>query len=486
MESARNIISIWIAKRHSAVFVGLWGFIFGILVSSFIKISLFISVLILVIAIGIWVSEKIYFGEVSREIFLIAILLTSLALGSLRYSVKDFHVVKQPDTTGVVVSEPEHRDSDTRFIFEADNGEKVLVSTERLSNVQYGDRIEVQGKLKEPGVIDGFDYGAYLAKDDVYYTESYAKVTEIGNNSRSILFWLIKTKEALVSKMKKILPEPEASLLAGLVVSGKEALPKNVLDDFQHAGVIHIVVLSGYNVTIIAEFFLFILGFLGKRRAAIGSALGIILFTLMTGATATVVRAAIMVLLLLLGKIMNRTSHSGRILLFTAVLMLIWNPKYLVSDPSFQLTFLAMIALVFVVPLVQKYIRYEIIAVTIATQITVLPFLMYSVGNFSVVGLVSNLLILFFVPLTMLIGFVATFLAFVSVYLAWPLAFVSHILLWWILFVAHSLGTLSWASIAVSNFPLWVTVLMYIGYFWLVIFLNKKSRTRTKFGPARA
>jgi competence protein ComEC len=486
MESAKNILSIWIAKRHSAIFVGLWGFVLGILISSFVRVSTFVAVLIIVIALGIWLSDRIYSGKVSKELFLIIILLTSLSFGSLRYALKDFHKLQTPTNVGVVVSEPERRDSDTRFVFQAENGEKVLVSTQRLRSVQYGDKIEVKGKLQKPGVIEGFDYGAYLAKDDIYWTESYAKITLLAegqeSNWHSILFWLtgklIKIKEALVYKMKIILPEPEASLLSGLIASGKEALPKNVLDDFQHAGVIHIVVLSGYNVTIIAEFFLFLLGFLGKRRAAIFSAIGIILFTLMTGATATVVRAAIMVLLLLLGKILNRTSDSGRILLFTAWLMLLWNPKDLVFDPSFQLTFLAMIALIWVVPLIKTYVKYEIAAVTIATQITVLPYLLHSVGNFSLVALFSNLLILLFVPATMLVGFLATLLAFISTYIAWPLAFVSHILLWWILTVAHTLGNLSWASVAVSNFPVWATFLLYFVY--LALFIYTKQRTRTE------
>jgi competence protein ComEC len=495
MDHAKNILVRSLSKfsnsRHAAMYTFLIGFISSVLVSSFIRISPLVSVLVLTVAVAVYATERVWNGEVLRDIALVVILFAALGLGALRYAIKDFHETTTPVATGIVASEPEHRDADTRFIFQSDNGERVLVSTDLASRVEYGDRVEVEGRLKVPGVIVDdtsgreFDYGAYLAKDDIYYTESFAKVKKLdegsliansptpdGEQAKSsrIISALLKVKNSFVGKIKSILPEPEASLLAGLIVAGKEALPGNVLDDFKRAGVVHIVVLSGYNVTIIAEFFLFVFAFLGLRRAAAASAIAIVLFTLMTGATATVVRAAIMVIALLAGKIIGRPYHPGRILLATAFLMIVWNPKVLVFDPSFQLSFLAMIALVYVTPLVEKLLRKvpgkfgfrEMLSVTLATQITVLPYLMYSVGNISVVSIFTNILILVFVPYTMLIGFAATLLAYLSPIIAWPLAFVVHALLRYVLGVAHFFGSLSFASIHINHVSVWCIVLLYI------------------------
>ncbi|MBX4198887.1 ComEC/Rec2 family competence protein [Candidatus Parcubacteria bacterium] len=431
------------------------------------------------------------------------IFLCALALGALRFDVKDFHELLPMESTGMVASEPEHRDMDTRFVFESDNGERALVSTDLLSGVQYGDRVEVSANFKVPGVIvdetgRSFDYGAYLSKDDIYYTANFAKVAQIAESPSSahgqasvdsrptgsrLISGLLKVKNSFVEKMRQILPEPESSLLAGLIVAGKQALPKSILDEFRRAGVVHIVVLSGYNLTVISEFLLVLLAFLGKRRSALVSAVAIVAFTLMTGATATVVRAAIMILLVLLGRIIARPGSSPRILLFTGVVMLLENPKELVFDPSFQLTFLAMLALIYTVPIFERFLTKipekfglrTLLATTLGVQVVVLPYILYNMGNFSTVFLLSNLLILFVVPFTMLIGFAATILAYVSGIIAWPLAFISHLLLSWILFVAGFLGNLKWASIQIQSFPLWLTLLIYV-VLGTLIFAKEEAR----------
>jgi len=480
MEAFLEKLEHW---RHINWFVFLWSFILGILLVSFVAISPLVSIFICILALGVIVGEKILYEKVSKAIFLFCLALFAFSLGVLRFDIKDFHEPETPSTTGIVSSEPEHRDSDVRFVFTSDNNQKVLVTTNVFSSVQYGDRVEVLGKLKVPGIIDdasggkSFDYGAYLSKDDIYYTESFARVNIISyGHGNKIIAWLLKIKNAFALKMKQILPEPESSLLAGLTISGKQALPKSVVSDFTNAGVVQVIVLSGYNVTIIAEFFLLIFSFLGIRLATGASAVGIVLFTLMTGASATVVRASIMVLVFLFGKIIGRQASTSRLLLFTAFLMLMQNPKILVFDPSFDLTFIAMLALVYGVPVAEKYLQKipkkfgarTLVATTLATQIAVFPYLLYNVGAVSVVSLFSNALIIFVVPLTMLVGFLATFLAFVSTIIAWPLSFVSHLLLLWILSVAHFFGNLSFSLIKISHFSVWLTLLSYAGLVFIV------------------
>ncbi|MDP3763963.1 MAG: ComEC/Rec2 family competence protein [bacterium] len=473
----------------NSIFVFIFSFVFGVLISSFIFVPPLRGLLVVFLGVAILVADRISKEKFEKAVLFLSIALLAFGLGLLRYSIKDFHEPLVPASQGVVVSEPEQKENTTRFILRSDNGEKVLVNTDLYSPVQYGDRVEVSGKLQEPGIIvgddgRGFDYAKYLSKDEIYHTISFAKVSIISHsNGNLIKQTLLKIKTSFVSKTKEILAEPESSLLAGLIVSGKEAMPKDILEEFRRAGVIHIVVLSGYNITIIAEFMRVIF------RSATFSIIGILFFVIMTGAQATVVRAALMVLAVILAKMFRRKFSAPRALLVAAFLMLVQNPKILVFDPSFQLSFLATSALIFVSPLFERHLKWvsekwglrTTLAATLATQIVVLPYLIYSMGNLSLVSIPANLLILLIIPYTMFAGFVAAFIAYTSSILALPFTYITHLLLAYILGVSHFLGTLSFASIQTPPVSLWIVVIIYI----LMILYLARAKFSSTFAQFR-
>lgn len=486
MERGAN--TIW---PLNLVFLFIIAFACGILVSSFYFVSPLFSIFLLITSAGILAVEKIQNGEVGREALLISLFLVSFSFGSLRYAIKDFHELQMPSETGMVMSEPEDRDNSRKFIFLADNGEKVLVTVPLYHPVQYGDAVKATGKLERPGIIESesggrdFNYGKYLAKDDIYYTLSFANVEVLssghGNPVKTALF---EIKRNFIEHGKKILAEPYASLLMGLIVAGRDALPADILEEFRRAGVIHIVVLSGFNITLIAEFLrrlfqsLFLYSGITRfpQAAAGASIVGVLLFVIMTGGEATVVRAALMALTVIVAKLLGRKYSASRALTAAGFLMLIENPKILVFDPSFQLSFLATLGLIYVMPMVEKSLGFmtskyqlkETLAQTIATQLTVLPLLVYSVGDVSLVSLPANLLILLTVPWTMFAGFLAICVSYLSAVLAWPFAYVSYLLLSWILFVSHTLGSLSFATFSIPDVPFWSIIIFY---FLLICFL---------------
>lgn len=476
------------------VLVFIFGFLFGVLTASFIFTSPILSLLIFSIGLLILVAEKIQNKTVGKEVLLLALIVVSFSLGTLRYSIKDFYEPIEPTTTGVVISEPEQKENSTNFVMFSDNGEKVLVRTDLYSSVRYGDKIEINGKIERPGIIDDgsgrpFDYGKFLSKDDVYFTSSFTEVNIVssghGNFIKSALF---KIKNGFVSKIREIFAEPESSLLAGLIVAGKAAMPREVLEEFKRAGIIHIVVLSGFNITIIADFMRrsFEKAFLWTRfgarpRVAAGASIfGILLFVIMTGAEATVVRAAIMVLVVIVAKMFGQSYSAPRALIAAAFLMVMQNPKILVFDPSFQLSFLATCGLIYITPIVERFLvrihmkefwgLRTILATTLATQCTVLPYLIYSMGAVSLVSLPANILVLLIIPYTMLAGFIATLLAFIHPFIALPVSYVSHLMLSWILGVSNYLGNISFASIPVPPFPFGVVVVLYV---LIIVFVRR-------------
>lgn len=475
-------------------------FALGVIASSFIRIHPYVSVLFVIIAFGVISVDKIQNKKVGREVILIFLIFVSLGLGTFRYALKDFHEEVTPVSTGVVISEPEQKENSTRFVMLADNEEKLLVSTGLYSPVKYGDRIEVEGKIEKPGIIENengreFDYAKYLSKDDIYFVMSFAEVEVISEgNGSGLKHFLFAVKSSVVSKIREIFSEPESSLLAGLIVAGKTAMPRDILDEFRRTGIIHIVVLSGYNITIIAKF---IMGFFEKitifsrvsailpnrqwalKIATAGSVLGILLFVLMTGAEATVVRASIMVLVVVLARGVGREYEASRALIFAGFLMVVQNPKILVLDASFQLSFLATCGLIYLLPITERWLKRmpnilgrDILATTIATQIAVLPLLIYSMGEVSLVSIPANLFVLAIIPATMLIGFVSALLSYVSAIIALPFSYLTHFLLSWILGVSSFLSNLPLASVSVPVFPFWIVLIVYA---LLIIFVIRSK-----------
>jgi len=155
----------------------------------------------------------------------------------------------------------------------------------------------------------------------------------------------------------------------------------------------------------------------------------------------------------------------------------------LVFDPSFQLSFLATLGLITISPAISKYFKFapsrfqirETIIATLATQALVTPLLIHMSGQFSIVSLPANLLVLPFIPFTMLLGFVTGILGFVSGVLSIPFAYASYALLHYELSVAEFLGNLPWASLSVPSFSGLVMTITYVAVFILWVSWRKRQ-----------
>ncbi|MBI4117934.1 MAG: ComEC family competence protein [Parcubacteria group bacterium] len=415
----------------------------------------------------------------NRRIVFHAALVTGVALfavgfGMLRYDVTDMrqgnpaldqktetHVVLQ----GVTIDEPDIRETHTKLLFKTPEGVKILLTAEHYPEFRYGDELVVRGTLQKPKNVvrdeeepgRPFDYVAYLAKDNIHYQVFYPSIElvahERGNPIKGFLFSL---KHKMIENTARLLPEPHNSLLAGINFGVKQSLGEDLLGAFRETGIIHIVVLSGYNITIVAENVARGFQLLAPRFFGIGAAgATIIAFAVMTGAGATVVRACVMALLILLARATGR-AYEITIALFVAGLgMLLWNPRTLMFDPSFQLSFLATLGLIQLAPRIEKYFGWmptklglrEAAIATISTQLFVLPLLIYMMGQVSLIAPVTNILVLPTIPYTMLFGFLAAALGFVSDAVAWPFALVSYILLDYELWIVKLFAELPFASI---------------------------------------
>ncbi len=486
-------------------YLSIAGFVAGIFLHSFVDGGAGFSWLLVVLGIAILCSHFLLVSpskEREKEVIVLCtgVLLLSGGLGVLRYDFAERNALHtgltksvngQVTFEGVVSDEPDVREAITRLVLGTEKT-KVLLTVPHESRFQYGDKVRVEGKLERPkNFVDEktlweVDYVSHLEKDGIYYEIFRPKIILIAHGEGNLVIEkLFAFKNEFIKNINVLIPQPHGALLGGLVVGAKQSLGKELLDDFRKVGVIHIVVLSGYNITIIAVFIEWLLSRLQKNLRLIIAAITMMLFALMVGASATVIRATVMALLVLLARGTGRIYQVTRALLVAGVIMLFHNPKILVFDTSFQLSFLATLGLIYVSPFILPRVQWiterfhfrEIFVATVATQLFVLPFLMYKTGLFSTVSLPVNLLILTAIPLTMLFGFLAGMVGFLSTMFAFPFAYIVYGFLSYELGIVEWFARLPFASVSVPYFPLWLVVLWYAAYATLFFMWRRKQST---------
>jgi competence protein ComEC len=439
--------------------------------------------------------------------FLVSVFLFGTVLGILRFEYDTSQVDSMAVALGtraafhgLITEESDYREKTTRLTVLVTTleyrgvtypvKEKVLITTLPPTLYNYGEEVTIVGTLKKPQNFETsngriFNYEAYLAKSGILYEMTFPGITVVGegggNSLKRNLFLL---KQKFLSGLNRVITTPESSFLGGILLGGNQSLSKDLQNSFRSAGLVHIIVLSGYNITIVATAFMFLFSFLAIRKRIFFGVVGILLFAIMTGGSATVVRASVMAILALLATFIRRDYDITRALILAGVLMVFINPKILVFDLSFQLSFLSTVGLIYVSPLFERYLRVvprkfglqEIVVATLSTQLFVLPFILYSIGTFSVVALLANLLVLPLIPLTMLLGFITGVCALISTAIATPFAYVTYWLLHYEILIAERFGNLSFASFAVPQFPAWV---MFLSYVSIGIFLWKLQKKNT-------
>lgn len=477
--------------RDKVFYVICFGFIFGVLLRSLFSIDLYITVLFGIISLAF----VLFFTIISKNKLgiLLSVFVFAFCLGIFR-----FHIADQPAPSifesqvgqkvafsGIIVDEPDIRENNVKLTTKVElQGVKtdILMSAGLDQDYKYGDEISFEGELKKPDNFTTdqgkeFDYVNYLRKDGILYVMNYPKVEIIshgnGNIIKSALFYV---KEKFLEKMNFAIQAPENLLMGGLILGEKSSFSQELRQSFVNTGTIHIVALSGYNVTIVAQWFMKLFSFLPKNFGIGIGIFSILLFVLMTGSNSTAIRAGIMATLALIARATGRNYDVVRALILAGVCMILLNPFVLVYDVSFQLSFIATVAVIFFAPRIEKHFMWvttrfglrDIVSVTTAAYMFVLPFILYKMGNFSLVALPANVLILPLIPFTMLLGFLTGFTGIIWYVLAVPFGYVSYIFLHYELGVINFFAQLPFASFTIPDFPLFITVLIYIYFIYML------------------
>ena len=355
-----------------------------------------------------------------------------------------------------------------------------------------------KGKILENGEIrpldlkvgdngNVFDYPTYLRAQGVSMLLQNAHVDSIQPAGISVHGLLFGVKHAFDASLERILPEPDASLLQGILLGQRKGLSKELTAAFVIAGLIHIVILSGYSMSVVSQGILSVFGFLPRRWQMLTAGLLMVAFVLMTGAAVTTVRACAMALVALTARYFHRNALALRSLAAVAAAMVLYNPPLMLGDASFFTSVLATFGLIAFSPSIerllwrvpQKYEMRSIITSTIAVQIFALPALLYFTGTISFLSVPANLLVLPLLPFVMIAGLITGVVGLFGTTVAFVPALASDLLLKWILLVVHVVTIIPFASTTVTAFPLWLVVVIYIPLTALAIRLLQQTSSQS-------
>lgn len=260
-----------------------------------------------------------------------------------------------------------------------------------------------------------------------------------------------------ISVINQLLPEPQASLLAGMLFGVRADIPQAFYQDLIATGVIHVIALSGTNISILIDIVAKATGFLGKRVSAVSSIVFITSFVLFVGPSPTIVRAAIMGSMSMVAIFFGRRYWSLLSLFIASGIMLIIEPSW-GGEISFQLSFLATLGIILANKVVEReqskrlsrqliFIFKENLVMTLSAQLFTLPVIVYHFERISLISPIANLLIAWSIQPIMIFGMITSLLGIIWLPLAYIPAIISWVFLTYFVKVVEILSSLPFASI---------------------------------------
>jgi len=482
-------------------------FLAGIIAGSLVPLSIWIWITLALVSLILLVLSQVLAPALPRSFSFplrpfTFILIAALFLGGLRYQLSvphfnAFHIAFYNDrdydvlVTGVLAEPPDYRDEYTNLrlnVTRVDTGDRELPANglllARVTNNQvfhYGDIIRLRGKLKTPPENEDFSYRDYLAAQHIHSYMPTAEVTVLpGNGGNPFYRLMYGLKDKSLENIYKLFPDPESSLLAGILLGVDTGLTDQLQQAFKNTGTAHIIAISGFNISIIAGLFVtFFSKFLGPRRGAILAIIGIAFYTLLVGADASVVRAALMGSLALFARQVGRRQFAVNALLVVALGMCIWNPLY-IWDVGFQLSFFATLGLIlyatpfseFANRIITRYfpastaekfaeLFSEFVLLTFAAQLTTIPIMAYHFQRISLVSFIANPFILPPQPAVMIIGGLAVMLSLVWLPLGQIVAWIAWPFVVYTIRMVELFDSIPHGTIVLGSLSIWFVIAFY-------------------------
>lgn len=426
-----------------------WGVIVGIICSQKIPLAgIWLCVGVLLLGLGIWIC-RLY----AMSFVVIAGLLVGLARGGAEanlLTVCDSLIGNTVTVRGFVSEDPD-RDKQgnmtvriTRVEIDGHSLEGVVwVSFRATQTIKRSDTIVVKGKLS-------VGFGNVSAS--MYRAEILKIMRPVPGDIAG------QARDWFAHNVRSAIPEPEANLGIGYVVGQRNALPAELDEALKTVGLTHIVVASGYNLTILVRLARRLFARISKYLSTVAAGGMVLAFMAVTGASPSMSRAGLVAGLSLLAWYYGRKFHPLVLLPLAAAVTLLVNPNYGWNDLGWALSFAAFAGVMIVAPLMHRYFfgdkkpgtARQIIGETIGAELVTLPLLVLAFGQFSNVGLIANALVLPLVPLAMLLTFIVGIAAIAVPPLADLVSIPAGLVLQYMVQVAQYFASVPWVRTEVT------------------------------------
>ena len=457
-------------------------FILGIFCGSFFYsiYVLFIFIIFSITLIGIlWRKKHILLSVFFILIFCLGYFYINMKMQNILENEITNYFNLEIEINGKVIRTPKDDLEIKKAIIEVAtvNGKEinsnVLIFTNK--NLNHGDKIIVLGKLTEPESFNNFNYKMYLANQGISGIIKDSKV-EIISEHHSFIFDFKNKAEQIVLKNLSI---SKAGILNATILGETDNMNSELKQKLAFAGISQVVAISGQHIILLCVIMLGFLKYLKveRKRSIILTFVFILFYTILIDFPASALRAFIMMSFVLFAELIGRESDSLRSLVFAALLILIFNPLALLYDLGFQLSFLAVLGIIFFNNFFKSKLSFikngflnDLVAVNFSAQVFVLPLLVYTFGYISLSSFITNILVVPISTILLVFGFLCVVFSLIIPSLSFLFFIPITLILDYILFIVDKF---SFMIVEINNFPLIFLIFIYLIFIFTAYKLRK-------------
>ena len=343
----------------------------------------------------------------------------------------------------------------------------------KKSNLKIGQKVKIEGTAKsfEDLLYEEFDYGRYLKStgiNNLIYLKSYKII------GKDLFYSKIGEIKEYITDKVRYLYKINSGFIESLLIGNKNSLSQDEEELFNKTGTSHIISISGMHVGIITSIITILVNGNGSiYKMSIIFAI-IMMYGVLVGSTPSVIRAILFLVLVYISQYIDRKKDGISSLSLIAVLLSLNNP-FIIYNISFQLSFLATLSIIYFYGYINRVLKVKILAVTIAANILVLPITYYQFEGIAIFSIISNILIVPFISIIMILAIVSVCLFNINIYLSKLIVEINNIIIDYVYIILENIYTLNYSYIEIENPSIWYVIIYYILIFGYMLIKEEKT-----------